>query len=71
MEESSCEATLFFLCFSITPLFAGMRLFPAFHRVHTLNTVNASLSHGFTAANMGASEGTSRLQKHLDAQKQY
>ena len=53
-------------------LFSLLCMFPflTLEGIHTLNTMYAPVSHSFTASNMGAAELATRLQEHLDAQKE-
>ena len=50
--------------------FFGVFMLPTFDGIHALNTVYASVSHRFTAADMRTAKFASGLQKYLDAQKQ-
>jgi hypothetical protein len=49
------------------PSFACVDFLSSLHGVHALHAVYATFAHGFTAANVGASESTPRLEKQLYA----
>ena len=47
--------------------FACVDFLSSLHGVHALHAVDATFAHGFTAANVSASESTPRLEKQLYA----
>ena len=55
---------------SARPFADAGSLFSSLESVHALHAMNAALSHGLAAADMGASELASGLQNKLYTQKQ-
>ena len=48
-----------------------MNLLSPLNCIHALDAMNTPVSHRLAAANMGATELTSRFQEHLNTQKKH